>query len=93
MPSSLNFDAMVPLIPKDTRVPLDFAREQMKINQVEKIQELRAVNEEESSTINSDKQKEDNQDHQQQQASAKPEAEDANDDDETLPSGHIDTYA
>lgn len=89
-----NFDAMVPLIPKDTRVPVDFAREQMKINQVEKIQELRAVSEEESSTINEDKQREDNQHHQpQQQASPQAEPEEAADDDETPSSGHIDTYA
>jgi len=90
-----NFDAMVPLIPKDTRVTVDHAREQMKVNQVEKIQELRAVNEEESSTINEDKQRHDNEGHHehQQQASAKPEVEEIDDDDETPPSGHIDTYA
>ncbi|WP_322406105.1 hypothetical protein U0358_09390 [Idiomarina sp. PL1-037] len=89
-----NFDAMVPLIPKDTRVPVDFAREQMKINQVEKIQELRATSEEENSTINEDKQREDNQHHQpQQQASPQIEPEEAADDDEAPVSGHIDTYA
>ena len=89
-----NFDAMVPLIPKDTRVPVDFAREQMKINQVEKIQELRATSEEENSTINEDKQREDNQHHQpQQQASPQTEPEEAADDDEAPVSGHIDTYA
>ncbi|MCK7460465.1 hypothetical protein [Idiomarina aminovorans] len=88
-----NFDAMVPLIPKDTRVAVDHAREQMKVNQVEKIHELRAVNEEEGSTINEDKQRHDNDDHQKQQASAEPEAEEVTDDDETPPSGHIDTYA
>lgn len=89
-----NFDAMVPLIPKDTRVPVDFAREQMKINQVEKIHELRAASEEESSTINEDKQREDNQHHQpQQQASPQTEPEEAADDDDTPSSGHIDTYA
>lgn len=89
-----NFDAMVPLIPKDTRVPVDFAHEQMKINQVEKIQELRATSEEENSTINEDKQREDNQHHQpQQQASPQTEPEEAADDDETPSSGHIDTYA
>ncbi|MCA1768115.1 MAG: hypothetical protein LC639_07945 [Idiomarina sp.] len=88
-----NFDAMVPLIPKDTRVPVDHAREQMKVNQVEKIQELRSVNEEEGSTINEDKQRHDNE-HHQQQASAQPEIEEVtDDDDETPPSGHIDTYA
>ena len=79
-----NFDAMVPLIPKDTRVPVDHAREQMKINQVEKIQELRAVNEEEGSTVNSDK---------QGQPSTQTEVEELADDDETSSSGHIDTYA
>jgi hypothetical protein len=89
-----NFDAMVPLIPKDTRVPVDFAREQMKINQVEKIQELRATSEEENSTINEDRQREDNQHHQpQQQASPQTEPEEAADDDEAPVSGHIDTYA
>ncbi|MDV6328859.1 hypothetical protein Q5L94_12385 [Idiomarina sp. Sol25] len=89
-----NFDAMVPLIPKDTRVPVDFAREQMKINQVEKIQELRATSEEENSTINEDKQRGDNQHHQpQQQASPQTEPEEAADDDEAPVSGHIDTYA
>lgn len=89
-----NFDAMVPLIPKDTRVPVDFAREQMKITQVEKIHELRATTEEESSTINEDKQREDNQHHQpQQQASPQAEPEEVTDDDETPSSGHIDTYA
>jgi len=88
-----NFDAMVPLIPKDTRVPVDHAREQMKVNQVEKIHELRSVNEEEGSTINEDKQRHDNE-HHQQQASPQPEAEEVtDDDDETPPSGHIDTYA
>ena len=88
-----NFDAMVPLIPRDTRVPVDHAREQMKVNQIEKIHELRAVNEEEGSTINEDKQRHDNESHQQQQASAEHEAEEVTDDDETPPSGHIDTYA
>ena len=89
-----NFDAMVPLIPKDTRVPVDHAREQMKINQVEKIQELRAVNEEEGSTVNSDKQRQENEQHQRQgQPSAQTEVEELADDDETSSSGHIDTYA
>lgn len=88
-----NFDAMVPLIPKDTRVPVDFAREQMKITQVEKIHELRAVDDDEGTTIDDDKKRESSQQHQHQQSSAQTEAEEVSDDDETPSSGHIDTYA
>ncbi|MDV6317176.1 hypothetical protein [Idiomarina sp. HP20-50] len=90
-----NFDAMVPLIPKDTRVPVDHAREQMKVNQVEKIQELRAVDEEESGKIDNNEKRENSQQHQQQQqqSTAPAEAGEASDDDGTTPTGHIDTYA
>ena len=88
-----NFDAMVPLIPKDTRVPVDFAREQMKINQIEKIRELNAVDEDEGATIKDDQKRESSQQHQHQQSSAQTDVEEVADNDETLSSGHIDTYA
>ena len=88
-----NFDAMVPLIPKDTRVPVDFAREQMKINQSEKIRELNAVDEDEGATIEDDQKRESSQQHQHQQSSAQTDVEEVADNDETLSSGHIDTYA
>lgn len=88
-----NFDAMVPLIPKDTRVPVDHSREQMKVNQIEKAQELQAVDEEESATIDNDERREQNQQHQQHSSSASTEDEEASKDEESVSTGHIDTYA
>jgi hypothetical protein len=94
-----NFDAMVPLIPKDTRLPVEQARDQMKINQVEKIQELRAVSEEENTRIDNERERKEHQEHQQQREQSDPETGTAantqptTDDSIASDSGHIDTYA
>lgn len=95
-----NFDAMVPLIPKDTRLPVEQARDQMKINQVEKVQELREVSEEENTLIDNERERKEHQERQQQQDQSDSES---GTDERTQPStddtpsasgsGHIDTYA
>lgn len=94
-----NFDAMVPLIPKDTRLPVEQARDQMKINQVEKIQELRAVSEEENTRIDNERERKEHQERQQQHDQSETETgtdadtQSTTEDTTVSGSGHIDTYA
>ncbi|RUO78037.1 hypothetical protein [Idiomarina seosinensis] len=81
-----NFDAMVPLIPRETRIPIDHDRDQWRINQVEKTEEMKKISDDEGNTItaNEDRQRKQQQQQQQQHSSA-----DADEDND----GHIDTYA
>jgi len=81
-----NFDAMVPLIPRETRIPIDHDRDQWRINQVEKTEEIKKISDDEGNTItaNEDRQRKQQQQQQQQHSSA-----DADEDND----GHIDTYA
>lgn len=84
-----NFDAMVPLIPKDVRIPTDHEREQLRINQIQKTQELEKISDEETNTITEHRQQQPH--HQSQQQSAESDADEqqeGRDED-----GHIDTYA
>lgn len=80
-----NFDAMVPLIPRETRIPVDHDRDQWRINQVEKTEEMKKITEEEGNTITANEERQRKQQQQQQQQSSADSDED-ND-------GHIDTYA
>lgn len=83
-----NFDAMVPLIPRDSRIPIDQDREQLRVNQVEKAKEVAKISDEESNTItdNDARRQSGKQGSQQQQHAPQQDADDDND-------GHIDTYA
>lgn len=79
-----NFDAMVPLIPRDVRIPIAHDNEQQRINQVERAKEIEKISEEEGSTIT------DNDSRRQQPQQQNPQSgQDGNGADE----GHIDTYA
>ncbi len=83
-----NFDAMVPLIPRDARIPIDQDREQLRVNQVEKTKEVAKISDEESNTItdNDARRQPGKQGSQQQQNAPQEDADGDND-------GHIDTYA
>lgn len=82
-----NFDAMVPLIPRDVRVPVDHERDQLRINQVEKTKEIEKISDEETNTITEHDAR--RQQHQQPQHQQQP----SDDDDNNANDGHIDTYA
>ena len=91
-----NFDAMVPLIPKDTRVPVDQTQDQMRVNQIEKTKELQAISDEESTTIDNDPNREkqrQQQSSEQQQPESEVTQEESTEDSLDSNSGHIDTYA
>ena len=81
-----NFDAMVPLIPRDVRVPVDHERDQLRVNQVEKTKEVEKISDEETNTIT-----EHDSRRQQQQQQQQPSQQSS--DDEVDNDGHIDTYA
>ncbi|TDP29964.1 hypothetical protein DEU29_11665 [Idiomarina aquatica] len=82
-----NFDAMVPLIPRDVRVPVDHERDQLRVNQVEKTKEVEKISDEETNTITEhDSRRQQQQQQQQQQPSQQ------SSDDEVDNDGHIDTY-
>ncbi|WP_404399722.1 hypothetical protein LG288_08215 [Idiomarina seosinensis] len=90
-----NFDAMVPLIPKDSRIPIEQNRDSLRIHQVQRAQAIEKIKEEESNSIT--ERDERSQHHQQMQhnqqqneqgqSAAEPESEGQDSD------GHIDTYA
>ena len=83
-----NFDAMVPLIPRDVRIPVDQERDQLRINQVEKTKEIEKVSDEDTNTIaDNDTRRQQHQQHQQASSESGARADDEQDD------GHIDTYA
>ena len=85
-----NFDAMVPLIPRDVRVPVDHERDQLRVNQVEKTKEVEKISDEETNTITEhDSRRQQQQQQKQQQSEQSQQAPD----DETDSDGHIDTYA
>ncbi|MBT43327.1 MAG: hypothetical protein CMF12_12470 [Idiomarina sp.] len=81
-----NFDAMVPLIPRDVRVPVDHERDQLRINQVEKTKEVEKISDEETNTITEHDSRRQQQKQQQQPSQQ-------SSDDEVDNDGHIDTYA
>jgi hypothetical protein len=84
-----NFDAMVPLIPRDVRVPVDHERDQLRVNQVEKTKEVEKISDEETNTITEhDSRRQQQQQQQQQQQPSQQSSDDEVDND-----GHIDTYA
>lgn len=91
-----NFDAMVPLIPKDTRLPVDHSQDQMRVTQIEKTKELQAMSDEETTTVDNDPNREKKR---QQQPSEQPLSDsdapenESTDDSLDHDSGHIDTYA
>lgn len=80
MPS---LDAILPYIPRDTRVGL--VREHERVNQVEKNTRLRELEEDEQNTVHDEQQRQSQQRHKKQS-----EADDDNDDDQQP---HLDTYA
>lgn len=80
-----NFDAMVPLIPRDVRVPVDHERDQLRINQVEKTKEVEKISDEETNTITEHDSRRQQQKQQQQPSQQ-------SSDDEVDNDGHIDTY-
>lgn len=85
MPS---LDAILPYIPRDTRVGL--VREHDRVNQIEKDKQLEALVEEEQNLVREEQQRQ-SQQHAQQHDKKAPDVED--DDDENQTGGHLDTYA
>ncbi|NQZ04104.1 hypothetical protein [Idiomarina sp.] len=87
----VNFDAMIPLIPKDARIPVSHNEEQLKVEQVEKTQKLAAVEEEQENSIGD----RDAEHHEQgaQSRDGKANEEQSEDDERRDGDGHIDTYA
>ncbi|RUO78749.1 hypothetical protein CWI84_10430 [Idiomarina tyrosinivorans] len=96
-----NFDAMIPLMPRDIRNPVDRDRELMRVNQVVREQRLDQVRDDERSTVQEDLEHNSKHQHPQQQQSD-PQASPASAEEgiETEPDGaaeqdrgrHIDTY-
>ncbi|MEX1221412.1 MAG: hypothetical protein WEA82_04800 [Idiomarina sp.] len=84
MPS---LDAILPYIPRDTRVGL--VREHERVNQVEKNNRLRELVEDEQNTVNDEQKRE--QQRQFQQRQQQPSKSDDDSDDDEQP--HLDTYA
>lgn len=82
MPS---LDAILPYIPRDTRVGL--VREHERVNQVEKNTRLREIDEEEQNVVNKEQQRQSQQQHQQQPQQQQDQ--DSGDDEHP----HLDTYA
>lgn len=89
-----NFDAMVPLIPRDQRMPIDHNEQQWRIRQVERLHDIRQVSDEESNTITNNDAGErqsperDAQQQPNQGTLSEEESTSATVDDD----GHIDTY-
>jgi len=80
-----SLDAILPYIPRDTRVGL--VREHDRVNQIEKDKQLEALVEEEQNLVREEQQR------QSQQHAHQEEKKDADEDDENQPGGHLDTYA
>lgn len=92
-----NFDAMVPLIPKDSRIPIEQNRDSLRINKVQRDEQIKKISEEEGNSIT--ERDERSQHHQQMQHQQQPESEPdfqveaEPTEGEQDSDGHIDTYA
>lgn len=88
-----NFDAMVPLIPRDSRIPVTHDREQLRVNQVEKTKAIEKINDDEANTITDNDARRQQHSSQQQPSTSPSAAEDEQPEKEADDDGHIDTYA